>query len=676
MPTKDKSGPRCAAIVGPYLSGKTSLLESILFAAGAVNRKGTIKEGNTVSDSSPEAQKRQMSVELSVANVDYLDDQWAFIDCPGSIELSQEAMNALMVVDVAIVVCEPDATKALAVSPLLIFLESNAIPHVIFINKMDITTSSVRETLEALQGVSGRPLVLREIPIRDGEGITGHVDLVSERAFNWNAHKPSDLIQLPDTVSEREQEARTELLETIADFDDDLLEQLLEDVTPSSDTVYDNLSNDLRQDLIVPVFFGSAENDNGIVRLLKVLRHETPGVDGVIERLGLSGAAQPVTAQVFKSVYAGHTGKLTYARILSGDVSDGMTLNGARVSGLYANLGAKQNKISKAPVGSVAAFGRMDEIMTGTVLSDSGTLKAENWPEPLRPLFSMAIHAAERADEVKLSGALHKLMEEDPSLSIESNHDTGEMLLWGQGEMHLLISLARLKSAYNMEISSHRPQVPYKETIRKPVSQHARHKKQSGGHGQFGDVHIDIKPMSRGAGFQFNDTITGGVVPKNYIPAVEHGVKDYLKRGPLGFPVVDVSVTLTDGQFHAVDSSDMAFKAAAQMAMREGMPSCNPVLLEPICLVQISVPNEFTSKIQRLVSGRRGQILGFDSKVGWKNWDEVSVQLPQSEMHGLIIDLRSSTQGVGSFEWSFDHLQEFTGKPADQVVAAKADTAH
>jgi elongation factor G len=264
-----------------------------------------------------------------------------------------------MVVDIAIVFCEPDLAKALAVSPLLIFLESNAIPHIIFINKKDVTTLSVRETLDALQGVSGRPLVLREISIRDGEGVTGHVDLVSERAFNWNAHKPSDLIQLPDAVTDREQEARTEVLETIADFDDELLAQLLEDVTPSSDTVYDNLFKDLHEDLIVPVCFGSAANDNGIIRLLKVLRHETPVVEGVIERLGLSGAVAPVTAQVFKSVYAGHAGKITYARVLSGEITDGMTLNGEKVSGLYSNLGAKKNKTSKVSAGSVAAFGRM-----------------------------------------------------------------------------------------------------------------------------------------------------------------------------------------------------------------------------------------------------------------------------------------------------------------------------
>ncbi|MEQ8805998.1 MAG: elongation factor G, partial [Rhodospirillales bacterium] len=272
-------------------------------------------------------------------------------------------------------------------------------------------------------------------------------------------------------------------------------------------------------------------------------------------------------------------------------------------------------------------------------------------------------------------GALAKIIEEDPSISHEHNPDTGEMLLWGQGEMHLMITLDRMKGKFHIDVDSERPQVPYKETIRKPTSQHARHKKQSGGHGEFGDVHLDIKPLARGGGFTFGDTISGGVVPKQYIPAVEAGVREYLARGPLGFPVVDLSVTLTDGQYHNVDSSDMAFRKAAQQAMREGMPNCQPVLLEPICKVVISMPSEFTSRMQRLVSGRRGQIMGFDAKPGWAGWDAVQVQLPQSEMHDLVIELRSMTMGVGTFEWEFDHLQELMGKEADQVVAQRAQAA-
>jgi elongation factor G len=250
-----------------------------------------------------------------------------------------------------------------------------------------------------------------------------------------------------------------------------------------------------------------------------------------------------------------------------------------------------------------------------------------------------------------------------------------QMVLWGQGEIHLQIALERLKSKYNVPVKAHRPQVGYRETIRKGLVQHSRYKRQTGGHGQFGDVHIEVKPKPRGGGFEFQDAIVGGAIPRNFIPAVENGVGEYLKRGPLGFPVVDVHVRLFDGQFHAVDSSEMAFKTAGRMAMSEAMPQCDPVLLEPICRVDISMPNEYTAKVNSLVSGRRGQLLGFDAKPGWNGWDEVSAYMPQSELHDLIVDLRSLTMGVGSFRWQFDHLQELTGRVADKIVQERQAAA-
>ncbi|NQV99958.1 MAG: elongation factor G [Rhodospirillales bacterium] len=667
MTNKSPSGPRVAALVGPYLSGKTSLLESILSVTETISRKGNVKDGNMVGDGTPEARARQMSTELNIASCSYLGEPWSFVDCPGSIELGQDARNALMIADTAIVVCEADPDRALTISPILKFLDQYAIPHLIFINKMDVPGYSVRATMESLQAVSAHPLVLREIPIRKGDNVTGHIDLASERAFEWRSGGESKLIEIPDSESDREQEARTEMLESLADFDDGLLENLLEDIIPSSDEIYANLRRDLADSLIVPVFFGSAENDNGVRRLLKSLRHETPEVPATVARLEL-GELQGATALVFKTLHAGHVGKLSITRVLAGPIKDGMTLNGARLSGLHSLVGQKLDKVSSANAGEVVAIGRLEDISTGTILSENETL-AVDWPEPLKPLFAHAILAGQRGDEVKLSGALNKLTEEDPSLTWGHDADTNELLLWGQGEIHLLIAIEKLKSRYNLEVTSSRPQVPYKETIRKSVSQHARHKKQSGGHGEFGDVHLEIKPLPRGSGFAFSDVISGGVVPKNYIPSVEHGVKEFMSRGPLGFQVVDIGVTLTDGQHHAVDSSDMAFKKAAAQAMREGTPNCDPILLEPLFQVSISLPNPFTSGLQRLVSGRRGQILGFDAKPGWDGWDEINVQLPQSEMHDLIIELRSMTMGVGTFEWQFERLQEFSGKEADRVIA-------
>lgn len=659
---KTQSHPRTAVLVGPFASGKTSLLEALMYRAGAIARQGKVKDHSTMGDAGPEARARSMSVEPNLASVEYLGDRWTLIDCPGSVEFQQDSLNALMVADTAIVVCEPDPARAVMVAPLLKFLDEHKIPHVLFVNKIDVAGTRLRESLDALQAVSDRPLVMREIPIRENETVVGFVDLVSERAYRYQPGRESDMIKIPNEVQDEERAARREMLEHLADFDDHLLEELLEDVVPPNAEVYGDLSRDLAEDLIVPVFFGSAETDGGITRLWKALRHECPSPDLAASRLGL--APDTEAAPVFKTIHATHTGKLSFARILAGEFSDGQSLAAGRISGLYAPGLCQPVKIAKAGFGEIVAFGKLDAVATGEIIGN-GTV---SWAPPLEPLFGLVLNAEKKGDEVKLTGALNKLADEDPSYRVEHNAETGELVLWGQGEIHLAVAMERLKNRFNLAVTTHRPSVPYRETIRKPVSVHGRHKKQSGGHGQFGDVHLDIRPQTRGEGFAFEDKIVGGVVPRQYIPAVEEGVRDFLSRGPLGFPVVDVAVALTNGSFHSVDSSDMAFKTAARVAMAEGLPQCEPVLLEPILAVDIAVPAEFTAKAQRIVTGRRGQLLGFDAREGWPGWDQVSAYLPQVEMGDLIIELRSLTMGVGSFTWRFDHLQELSGRAASQVV--------
>lgn len=671
MTGKTPSLPRAAALVGPFASGKTSLLEALLLRAGAIARQGKIKDGNTVGDSSPEARARQMSVEPNFATTDYLEERWTLIDCPGSVEFQQDAYNALMAVDAALVVCEPDPARAVMVAPLLKFLDERKIPHLLFINKMDTGGVRLRETLEALQAVSDRPLVLREVPIREDEKVVGFVDLVSERAYKYRPGQSSDLIKIPDSMKAEEQQARQEMLEHLADFDDHLMEELLEDVTPPNDEVFDDLAKDLADDLIVPVFFGSAESDGGITRLWKALRHEVPQPHATIARLGAAADGPPL-ALAFKTLHAAHTGKLSISRILRSDFTDGQTVEAGRISGLFSLNGGAQNKIAKAGFGEVVGFGKLDAVATGTTIGarDAGLA---DWPAPLEPLFGLALSAEKKGDDVKLTGALTKLVEEDPSYRLENNAEFAELVLWGQGEIHVATAIDRLRSRFNVAVTTKKPTVPYKETIKKSATVHGRHKKQSGGHGQFGDVHIDIRPLQRGSGFQFEDKIVGGAIPKQYIPAVEEGCREFLVRGPFGFPVVDLAVTLTQGTFHAVDSSDMAFKTAARIAMTEGMPQCEPILLEPVLHVEISVPADYTAKAQRIVTGRRGQILGYDAREGWQGWETVSANLPQSEMGDLIIELRSLTMGVGSFTWRFDHLQELSGRPAQQVVEARKE---
>jgi elongation factor G len=319
----------------------------------------------------------------------------------------------------------------------------------------------------------------------------------------------------------------------------------------------------------------------------------------------------------------------------------------------------------------------MDEARPGAVLTNGAGGGDAALPalDTGQPMFAFAVQAANRNDEVKLSAAFQKLCDEDPSLALEADPDNHQTLLWGQGEIHLKVALDRLKGKYHVEVTPHTPRTGYKETIRKGTSAHGRHKKQSGGHGQFGDVKIDIRPLQRGEGFAFDNKIVGGAVPKQYIPAVEAGAREYMAKGPLGFPVVDVGITLTDGQFHTVDSNELSFKMATALALKEGLPDCNPVLLEPILAVTISVPSDATSKALQLISQKRGQILGYEAKLGWPGWDEINAHLPQNETHDLIVSLRSMSQGTGFFTWAYDHLQEVPGKLAETLAAQAREEA-
>jgi elongation factor G len=663
------SGPRSIAIVGPYLSGKTTLLESILFVAGAIGRKGKVSEGSSVGDSSQEAREREMGVEINTASAEYLGDRFTFLDCPGSIEFSQESLGALIGVDAAVVVCEADPGRALSVAPILRFLDAHKIPRIIFVNKLDRASATVGEMVDALQAVSVTPLVLRQIPIVEGEEATGYVDLASERAYAYKTDAASEIIDLPAAMTDRKSDARYQMLERLSDFDDDLMEKLLEEQEPESEQVYGDLTAAFREAKITPVFLGVAEREHGIRRLLKALRHEGAGAEASAARAGVDPSGD-VLAQVLKTYHTATFGKLSVLRVWRGVLKDGATLNGERVSGLFRMMGQQTNKIAEAEAGDIVAAGRLEEAQTGDTLSTSKDTEALPRADVLPSVFAHAIRTTRREDEVKLSGSLTKICEEDPSLKVEHTQDTNETILSGQGEIHLRVAGDRLKNRYKIEVETSRPSVPYKEAIKKSVSQHARFKRQSGGHGQFGDVEVDIKPLPRGSGSSFASTVVGGSVPKQYIPAVEAGVNEYFVKGPLGFQVVDVSVTLTDGSYHAVDSSELAFKTAGRMAMTEGMPKCAPVLLEPILEVCITVPSAATAKVNGLVSSRRGQILGFETQESG-SWDEITVQLPQSEVHDLIVELRSLSMGVGTYTWKFDHLQELTGRLADDVVAAR-----
>jgi elongation factor G len=662
--------------VGPFQSGKTTLLEAILARTGAIPKAGSVDHGTSVGDASPEARHHKMGVGLSAATATFMDESYTFIDCPGSIEFAHDMRAALPPVDAAVVVCEADERKLPQLQIVLRELEDLGVPRFLFLNKIDRANKRVRETLATLQPASRIPLVLRQIPIWNGDLIAGFVDLALERAFVYREHKASEVVDLKGGDLDREKEARFSMLEKLADHDDALMEQLLEDIQPPRDKVFDDLAKELRDGQVCPVLMGVATRTNGVLRLLKALRHEAPSVGETAKRLGVEAGSDAV-AVVLKTLHTTHGGKMSVVRMLAGQAGDGATFNtpdheAGRVSGVFKQLGQHTDKRGPAQAGDTVAFGKLDHAHTGDTISTGKTPhKAVIDVQPYPGVLANALSAKERKDDVKLGAAFTKLTEEDPSISIVHHADSHEVVMWGQGEMHLRVASERLGDRYGVPINTRRPGVGYKETIRKEIQQRGRHKKQSGGHGQFGDVVLDIKPLPRSAGFKFEDKIVGGVVPRNYIPSVEEGVINALKHGPLGFPVVDLSVALVDGSYHTVDSSDMAFQTAGRIAIAEGLPQAQPVLLEPIYLVEIVCPTDATAKMNAILSGRRGQILGFDTREGWDGWDVVRAKMPEAEIGDLIIEVRSATAGVGSFSFKFDHMAELTGRTADQIVAAR-----
>ncbi|MFZ0607532.1 MAG: elongation factor G [Xanthobacteraceae bacterium] len=669
-------GPRCIALVGPFQSGKTTLLEAIMFRTGVIPRQGTIEAGNTVGDASKEARHHKMSVELTVATTSFMGDAYTFIDCPGSVEFVHDMRAVLPAIDAAVVVCELDEKKIPQLQLILRELEDRKIPRVVFVNKIDKVDAGVHEVLKLLQPASRTKLILRQIPTFKGDLITGFVDLALERAFVYKENAPSEVVPLEGDSADSEKTARFSMLETLADHDDELMEQLLEDIQPPRDKVFDDLRSELREGLVCPVLMGNATRANGVLRVLKALRHESPGIAETAKRLGIKDGADAV-AYVLKTQNTAHGGKMSIARILAGQAGDGTTFLGqdeeaGRVAGVFKLVGQSSEKRGPAAVGETVALAKLEKAKTGdTLTAGKQTHPALVKVAPYPPVLAIAISAKERKDDVKLGLALNKLAEEDPSITIVHNPETHEVILWGQGEMHLRVATEHLSDRYGVAIERRTPSVGYRETIRKGVVQRGRHKKQSGGHGQYGDVVIDIKPMPRGAGFSFEDKITGGVVPRNYIPSVEEGIVDALQHGPLGFPVVDLHVALIDGSYHTVDSSDMAFRTAGRIGVVEGLPQCQPVLLEPIDLVEIVCPNDATAKINALMSGRRGQILGFDTREGWDGWDVVRAKMPEAEIGDLIVEVRSATAGAGTFTFKFDHMAELTGRTADQIIAAR-----
>jgi elongation factor G len=649
--------------VGPTNAGKTTLMEALLLATGAVERRPDGAAAERIGDASPEARAHGHSVELNLADFEFMGDRYAVIDCPGSLEFCADLDAALPAVDLAVVVAEPDPAKAALLQPTLRDLERLGVPHALFINKMDQARGPLQELLDALGPVSSAPLVARQIPIHESERVSGYIDLALERAFVYRPGEPA--VEIPPELRETEIAARFHMLEQIADFDDDLLEQLLSDMTPSRDAVFADLVREMNEGQIVPVFFGSAHSGFGVRRLLKALRHEAPPPQQAAARLGVEEAG----AYVLKAAYAGQSGKMAYARVFGRKLEDGAEFvlpsgDPCRAGGLFAVQGPSLKKIAAATPGDICAIGKVEQAQAGQILSLTRQAQpgAAATHRVRRPLFAVALAAKARKDDVRLSGALTKLVEEDTGLSLTHDAESRQVLLAGQGEGHLRLALERLQRRFGVEIDTEQPKTAYRETLQRAVTQRSRHKKQSGGHGQFADVTIEARPLPRGSGFVFQQKVVGGAVPKHWIPAVEAGVRDGLAKGPLGYPVTDLEVTLVDGQTHSVDSSEMAFRTVGRLAIEEAMKASGTLLLEPIEKLVVYSPSPSASNVTSALTARRGQILGLGPRENWRGWERIEAYLPQSERQQLIAELRGLTQGLGAFEADFDHMAEITGR--------------
>jgi len=677
--TAGRAATRVVALVGPAGTGKTSLAEALLFASGATSRQGSVEAGSSVGDASPEARARGGSTEINLMHFDYMGDRFALVDLPGGTGFAADGLAALQSADLALVVIDPVPERAMLAEPVLRRLDDLGVPHAIFVNKIEhARAGTIHSLISELQPMSREPLALRQIPIREGDQVTGYVDLALERAYRYRPGKESERVEIPGDLAALEKEDRTHLLETLADFDDALMEALLMDEVPGQATVMADLAADTAGNKVVPVLLGSALSDGGVHRLLKLLRHEAPAPSAAAERMGVRGGG---ALHVFKVANGGAMGRLVLGRVLGEAIAEGdeLVVEGSpeRSGSLFFVQGEKTAKQAAAAPGDVVAVAKVEGARAGMMLGRKGAA-LEAPPPVIYPArnAAIAITTRDRKDDVKLSTALHRLCEEDPALEWHQDDASHETILRSVNDEHLAVVVGRLQRRYGVAVDTHAPRTAYRESIRKSASVRGRHKKQSGGHGQYGDCVIELRPLERGEGFAFEDKITGGAIPRQYIPAVEAGIRDAMECGPLGFPVVDVAVTLVDGSFHAVDSSELAFRIAGRMAMADALAQAAPYLLEPIVRVAVDTPGGTASKAGSVLSARRGQILGLSPHPEWERWERVEALLPESAVHGLDAELRSLSQGLASFTAGFDHLAELTGKHAEDVVKARAAEAH
>lgn len=644
---------RCFTVLGPSQTGKSTIVEKL----------GSL-EGPPRKSISPYG--------LNLTEFTFGNEAWCALDTPGLNEALAHAQHALLASDACILCVSPAPEEAVLAAPYLKMIEASGTPCILFVNRMDEPKGRLRDVIAALQDYASHTLLLRQIPIRDGDKIIGSCDLISERAWRYREGQTSSLIAIPESASEREHEARTELLEHLSEFDDWLLEELIEDREPPSDALYAISTRVLRENKIIPVLIGAASHGNGMMRLMKALRHEAPTVDALRERLAAAAKADKskLKAVSFHAYHRQNIGKTILARALNDGLKQGTSLAGSGLGAVQDPANGKGN-VAFAPVaGDLFATVKSDHLTVPALLTADTALAAPEWAKVPTPMMERILVPGSERDENKLSETLAKLAETDRGLIILQEEGTGAQMVCAQGPVHLRDLLRTLSDVFHVTATERAPTPVYRETISKPADVHYRHRKQTGGAGQFADVKMTIHPNGRGQGFSFGETVKGGVVPRNYIPAVEAGAREAMEKGPLGFAVIDVGVTLTDGQHHAVDSSEHAFRSASKMGVRQALSEGAAVLMQPVFRSEIHIPSVYSGNLVQIVSSLKGQVLGFDRDETAKGWDIFRALVPGGALDELARALRSATQGIGYFSKTFDHFEELYGKEADAIVRA------
>ncbi|MFB5067667.1 MAG: elongation factor G [Candidatus Wallacebacter cryptica] len=680
---------RNVALVSHSGAGKTSLAEAMLFVSKGINRLGRVDDGTSTLDYDPEEVKRQISINLSMAPIEWKDHKINILDTPGYFDFVGDVTAALRVADTALIVVCASAGVEVGTEKAWDMTEQNNIPRMIYINKMERENANFDRVVEQLRSMFGQKIVPVQIPIGTADSYRGHIDLIQQKAYLWDGNSVT-VGDIPAEMADDVEMARDALIEAVSVTDDELMMKYLEGEAVTDQEVEAALAVGTRTGDVVPVFCGSASANVGVSELLDYCIKCAPspkeridvGIDTKSgDEVEISPEGDKLCALVFKTLADPYVGKLTLFKVLSGTMKSDSTVHNLsagrdeRVGQLFVIKGKENIPVTQISAGDIGAVAKLQETNTNDVLTVKGATVKPKGIEFPQSVMTMAVQPLAKGDEDKIGNGLARLAEEDPTFKVEKSAETSEILISGLGDLHLEIMCSRLHSKFGAEVELSTPSIPYRETIRGSVKVEGKHKKQSGGRGQYGHVWLEISPGS-GEGddeLEFVDNIFGGAVPRQYIPAVEKGIRETMEEGIIaGYPIVNLKVSLYDGSYHSVDSSEMAFKIAASMALKKGFADANPVLLEPILNVKIVVPESFMGDVMGDLNKKRGKILGMEPQGGNQ---VIRAQVPMSEMFKYAIDLRSITQGRGSFTTEFSHYEEVPQNIAEDIIAARQKEA-